>query len=232
MLKMTNLHASYDNVAVLHGIHIEVPQGSIVTLLGSNGAGKSTTLRTLSGQVKKVSGSIQFDGQELLGKSVHAIAAAGIAHCPEGRKVFKGMSVKENLLMGGFTNPDEAHKEATIAKVLSLFPRLQSRLNQDAGTLSGGEQQMLAIGRALMANPKLVVLDEPSMGLAPLIVDTVFAAIEQLKSEGITMLLVEQFARRALKIADYGYVLRLGEVVLEGPAKTLLENDELAKAYL
>jgi branched-chain amino acid transport system ATP-binding protein len=232
MLHVTNLHASYGNVAVLHGINLEVRKGQVVALLGSNGAGKSTTLKTLSGQLANASGTVTVDGKNLLGLPAHKIAASGMAHCPEGRKVFPTQSVADNLMLGAFTVKDAALTQANLERVYTLFPRLKERHAQLAGTLSGGEQQMLAIGRALMADPKVVLLDEPSMGLAPKIVGQVFDIIRTLKDQGITMLLVEQFALKALKVADYGYVLKLGEVVRQGPAAQLLADKEMSKSYL
>jgi branched-chain amino acid transport system ATP-binding protein len=217
---------------VLHDVSLAIPQGSIVAILGANGAGKSSTLRAISGQIRNTTGSIELDGQELVGKAACRIAAAGVAHCPEGRQVFGPMTVAENILLGAFTRRDREAVDADMERMFTLFPRLKERAGQLAGTLSGGEQQMLAIARALMLRPRVLLLDEPSMGLAPNIVNDVFAIIEMLKADGLTIVLVEQFARRALAIADFGYVLARGEVVMSGSAADLASDAGLVASYL
>ena len=232
MLKIENLHVSYGGIKALRGISLEVPDGKIVTLIGANGAGKSTTLRTISGLVKADSGSITYDGQELLGKPINKILEAGIAQSPEGRRVFANLTVLENLKAGAYLRKDKAGIEKDIKWVYELFPRLEERNWQLAGTLSGGEQQMLAMGRALMSHPKLLMLDEPSMGLAPLLVEQIFDIIRQLHADGTTILLVEQNAQAALAVADRGYVLETGRIVTEGTGAALLESDAIKKAYL
>ena len=232
MLKIENLCVSYGGIKALRGISLEVPDGKIVTLIGANGAGKSTTLRTISGLVKADSGSITYDGQELLGKPINKILEAGIAQSPEGRRVFANLTVLENLKAGAYLRTDKDGIEKDIKWVYELFPRLEERHWQLAGTLSGGEQQMLAVGRALMSRPKLLMLDEPSMGLAPLLVEQIFDIIRQLHADGTTILLVEQNAQAALAVADRGYVLETGRVVTEGTGAELLESDTIRKAYL
>ena len=231
-LTLTGVNASYEDNHVLHNVSLAIPQGSIVAILGANGAGKSSTLRAISGQIRNTTGSIVLDGQELAGKAASAVAAAGIAHCPEGRQVFGPMTVKENILLGAFTRRDHAAIEADLERMFTLFPRLKERAGQLAGTLSGGEQQMLAIARSLMLRPRVLLLDEPSMGLAPNIVNDVFAIIERLKADGLTIVLVEQFARRALAIADFGYVLSRGEIVMSGTAAELSSDAGLVASYL
>ena len=232
MLKIENLHVSYGGIKALRGISLEVPDGKIVTLIGANGAGKSTTLRTISGLVKADSGSISYDGQELLGKPINKILEAGIAQSPEGRRVFANLTVLENLKIGAYLRKDKDGIEKDLKWVYSLFPRLEERSWQLAGTLSGGEQQMLAMGRALMSNPKLLMLDEPSMGLAPLLVEQIFDIIKELHRAGTTILLVEQNAQMALSVADRGYVLETGRVTLTGPGRELLADEAVKKAYL
>ena len=232
MLKIENLCVSYGGIKALRGISLEVPDGKIVTLIGANGAGKSTTLRTISGLVKADSGSITYDGQELLGKPINKILEAGIAQSPEGRRVFANLTVLENLKAGAYLRKDKDGIEKDIKWVYELFPRLEERNWQLAGTLSGGEQQMLAVGRALMSRPKLLMLDEPSMGLAPLLVEQIFDIIRQLHADGTTILLVEQNAQAALAVADRGYVLETGRIVTEGTGAALLESDAIKKAYL
>jgi len=232
MLKIENLCVSYGGIKALRGISLEVPDGKIVTLIGANGAGKSTTLRTISGLVKADSGSITYDGQELLGKPINKILEAGIAQSPEGRRVFANLTVLENLKAGAYLRKDKDGIEKDIKWVYELFPRLEERNWQLAGTLSGGEQQMLAMGRALMSHPKLLMLDEPSMGLAPLLVEQIFDIIRQLHADGTTILLVEQNAQAALAVADRGYVLETGRIVTEGTGAALLESDAIKKAYL
>ncbi len=231
-LTLTNVNASYEDNHVLHNVSLTVPQGSIVAILGANGAGKSSTLRAICGQIRNTTGSITLDGRELVGKVASQVAAAGIAHCPEGRQVFGPMTVEENMRLGAFSRSDQAGIEADMERMFVLFPRLKERLRQLAGTLSGGEQQMLAIARSLMLRPRVLLLDEPSMGLAPNIVNDVFAIIEKLKGEGLTIVLVEQFARRALAIADFGYVLSRGEIVMSGTSQDLSADAGLVASYL
>ena len=233
MLKIENLQAAYGKVEVLHGISLEVPKGKLVTLIGSNGAGKTTTMRAISGMIKPKAGTVMLGGRDVTGLESHKIARAGLAHSPEGRRVFATMTVNDNLLLGAFPRFTRARPKGDIKldleKALELFPRLKERRMQLAGTLSGGEQQMLAMARAVMLNPEVVLLDEPSMGLAPILVEEVFRIIARLKSEGVTMLLVEQFAAAALNVADYGYVLENGRISVHGPA-AMLKNDPAVKA--
>ncbi len=232
MLKIKDLHVSYGGIKALRGIDIEVPDGKIVTLIGANGAGKSTTLRTISGLVKAESGSIEYDGQELIGKPINKILEAGIAQVPEGRRVFPDMTVLENLKIGAYlrTNKDEIEKD--IKWCYELFPRLEERNWQMAGTLSGGEQQMLAVARGLMSRPKMMMLDEPSLGLAPLVVQDIFSIIKEINRQGVTILLVEQNANMALKTADYAYVLETGTITKSGTGMELLNDESIKEAYL
>ena len=232
MLKIENLQVSYGGIQALRGISLEVPDGKIVTLIGANGAGKSTTLRTITGLVKASSGSIQWNGEELLGKSIDKIIGAGIALSPEGRRVFADMSVLENLRIGAYLRKDKEGIEEDIRWVYSLFPRLKERSWQAAGTLSGGEQQMLAVGRALMSRPKLMMLDEPSLGLAPLVVQDIFSIIGEINKQGVTVLLIEQNANMALKIADLAYVLETGNITMSGTGAELLADERVREAYL
>ena len=232
MLKIENLHVAYGGIKALRGISMEVPDGKIVTLIGANGAGKSTTLRTISGLVKASSGSILWNGEELLGKPIDKIISAGIAMSPEGRRVFADLTVLENLKIGAYLRKDKDGIEQDIQWVYELFPRLQERSWQLAGTLSGGEQQMLAVGRALMSRPKLMMLDEPSLGLAPLVVQDIFAIIREINHRGVTVLLIEQNANMALKIADFAYVMETGEITLSGTGAELLANEQVKEAYL
>ena len=232
MLKIENLSVSYGGIQALRGISLEVPDGKIVTLIGANGAGKSTTLRTVTGLVKASSGSIRWNGEELLGKSIDKIVGAGIAMSPEGRRVFADMSVLENLRIGAYLRNDKAGVEEDIQWVYRLFPRLEERSWQLAGTLSGGEQQMLAVGRALMSRPKLMMLDEPSLGLAPLVVQDIFSIIREINKQGVTVLLIEQNANMALKIADLAYVLETGNITMSGTGAELLANEKVREAYL
>jgi branched-chain amino acid transport system ATP-binding protein len=236
MLSISNLHAAYGKVEVLHGISLEVAKGTVVTLIGSNGAGKTTTMRAISGMIKPKSGQITLSGKDIGGLPSHRIARAGLAHSPEGRRVFASMSVLDNLLLGAFARYTGARPRGDIKldleKALELFPRLKERQHQLAGTLSGGEQQMLAMARAVMLNPDVVLLDEPSMGLAPILVDEVFRIIVRLKQQGVTMLLVEQFAAAALNVADYGYVMENGRISLHGPAASLKNDPAVQAAYL
>lgn len=232
MLKIENLHVFYGGIHALKGISLEVPAGKIVTLIGANGAGKSTTLRTIVGLVKPREGKIYYQDEDITGKPSHYIVRKGIALVPEGRKVFANLTVYENLLMGGYNRPEDEEFKKDLDYVFSLFPRLLERKNQLAGTLSGGEQQMLALGRALMSRPKLMMLDEPSLGLAPKLVEDVFKSIQEIHSNGTTILLIEQNAMAALQIADYGYVLETGKIVLEGTGQDLLHNEDVKRAYL
>ena len=232
MLKIENLHVSYGGIQALRGISLEVPDGKIVTLIGANGAGKSTTLRTITGLVKASSGSIQWNGEELLGKSIDKIIGSGIAMSPEGRRVFADMSVLENLRIGAYLRKDKEGIEEDVKWVYGLFPRLEERSWQLAGTLSGGEQQMLAVGRALMSHPKLMMLDEPSLGLAPLVVQDIFSIIGEINKQGVTVLLIEQNANMALKIADLAYVLETGNITMSGTGAELLANEKVREAYL
>jgi branched-chain amino acid transport system ATP-binding protein len=236
MLKINNLHAGYGKVHVLQGISIEVPKGKVVTLIGSNGAGKTTTMRAISGMIKPLAGEITLSDQRIDGMESYEIAKRGLAHSPEGRRVFATMTVTDNLLLGAFPrltgSRPKGNVSADLERALELFPRLKERREQLAGTLSGGEQQMLAMARAVMLNPEVILLDEPSMGLAPILVEEVFKIISRLKSEGVTMLLVEQFAAAALNVADYGYVLENGSISVHGPAKDLLHDPAVAASYL
>ena len=232
LLSVRGLTLGYDRTDAVKGIDFDVHQGAVVTLIGANGAGKTTTLRGLSGLLKPRSGSIRFGDQELAGIAAHKTARLGIVQAPEGRQVFAGMTIAENLAMGAYLENDSAEVARRRENVLTRFPRLGERLSQSAGLLSGGEQQMLAMGRALMADPKLLLLDEPSMGLAPLFVEEIFNIVADLKREGRTILLVEQNAQAALEIADYAYVIESGRIKLHGRAKEIAENPEVAAAYL
>lgn len=232
MLKIENLNVSYGGIKALQGIDLEVPEGKIVTLIGANGAGKSSLLRTISGLVKAESGSIKVNQKEIAGLPIHKICKEGIALSPEGRRVFSDLSVKENLKIGAYLRKDTKEIEKDLEWVYSLFPRLQERSWQYAGTLSGGEQQMLAVGRALMSRPKLLMLDEPSLGLAPLIVQQIFSIIQDINKTGVTILLIEQNANMALKIADLAYVIETGHIVLKGSGEELLQNETVHEAYL
>ena len=232
MLKIENLHVAYGGIQALRGISMEVPDGKIVTLIGANGAGKSTTLRTITGLVKAASGSIQWNGGELLGKSIDKIIGEGIAMSPEGRRVFPDLTVLENLKLGAYLRRDKAEIAKDLQWVYELFPRLKERDWQLAGTLSGGEQQMLAVGRALMSRPKLMMLDEPSLGLAPLVVQDIFSIIREINRQGVTILLIEQNANMALKTADLAYVLETGSITMSGTGGELLANEKVKEAYL
>lgn len=232
MLKIKDLHVSYGGINALRGINIEVPDGKIVTLIGANGAGKSTLLRTISGLVKAESGSILLDDEELIGKQINKICESGIALSPEGRRVFADLTVMENLRVGAYLRNDKKEIEKDLEWVFNLFPRLKERSWQYAGTLSGGEQQMLAVGRALMSRPKILMLDEPSLGLAPLIVQQIFNIIREINNAGVTVLLIEQNANMALKTADIAYVIETGEIVLSGSGTQVLENPTVREAYL
>ncbi len=233
VLKIENLHTYYGHVHALKGINLEVEEGEIVTLIGANGAGKTTTLRTISGLIRPREGRILFKGQVINDVPAHRIVEEGISHAPEGREVFSTLTVLENLNMGAYTlGNDHQAIEENLRRVFELFPRLEERKNQLGGTLSGGEQQMLTIGRALMARPRLLMLDEPSLGLAPMLVKAIFATIREINERGVTILLVEQNARAALKVADRGYVLETGRVVLSGAADELLQDARVRRAYL
>ena len=236
MLTINNLFAGYGKVQVLHGISIQVPKGKVVTLIGSNGAGKTTTMRAISGMISPTSGDISLNGKRIEGLESYDIAKLGLAHSPEGRRVFATMTVSDNLILGAFPRLTGSRPKGDVAadleRALELFPRLKERRLQLAGTLSGGEQQMLAMARAIMLNPEVVLLDEPSMGLAPILVNEVFRIIERLKSEGVTMLLVEQFAAAALGVADYGYVLENGRISVHGDAEKLRDDPAVKAAYL
>lgn len=232
MLKIDNIHVYYGAIHALKGVSLEVHKGEIVTLIGANGAGKSTTLRTVSGLLAPKSGSISFLGENIAGMPAHEIVKHGISQVPEGRRIFAEMSVQENLEMGAFTRKDKAGVEKDFEIVYNRFPRLKERRKQQAGTLSGGEQQMLAMGRALMSRPKLLLLDEPSMGLAPLLIREIFSIIEDINREGTTVLLVEQNANMALSIAHRAYVMETGRITLQGAAKELAASEDVRKAYL
>ncbi len=230
MLKIENLYVNYGGIEAVKGISLEVPDGSIITLVGANGAGKSTTLRSIVGLVPAKSGSITLDGEELLGMNTTDIVSKGITLVPEGRHVFPDMTVLENLKIGGYLRKDSLKDD--IERVYALFPRLKERSWQAAGTLSGGEQQMLAVGRALMSKPKLIMMDEPSLGLAPIIVQSIFKIIQEINKQGTTVLLNEQNANMALKVADYGYVMETGRISLQGTGAELLANEQVKELYL
>jgi branched-chain amino acid transport system ATP-binding protein len=232
MLEVTDLHTYYGNIHALKGISITVEEGEIVTLIGGNGAGKTTTLRTITGLIKPRQGHVLLNGEDLTAYKAHEIVYKGVAMIPEGRGIFARLSVAENLDMGAYTRTDRAQIGPDLDRVYALFPRLQERRKQVAGTLSGGEQQMLAIGRALMAHPRLLLLDEPSMGLAPILVEGIFNTIKDINKEGTTILLVEQNALMALSIAQRGYVLQTGQIVLQDSAENLQHNEMVQKAYL
>ena len=230
MLKVENLSVNYGHIEALKNVSVEVKKGQICSIIGANGAGKSTLLKTISGLVKPVSGTIYFEGKPLP-KKAHKIVAEGIVHVPEGRKTFSGLTIEDNLLVGG-TLTDKSRLTANLEKQYELFPILKERKNQFAGTLSGGEQQMLAVARGLMSEPKIILLDEPSMGLAPLIVNQIYRLIAQIRQSGITVLLIEQNAKKALSICDFAYVLENGRIKLSGSGEELLASDEVRKAYL
>lgn len=232
MLSIRDLHVHYGGIHALKGISLEVPRGKIVTLIGANGAGKSTTLRTIAGLVRKTKGEILYEGKSLEGMIPEDVVKAGIVMGPEGRRIFPHLSVLDNLMLGAYTRNDREGIEKDLQWVYELFPRLKERLWQKGGTLSGGEQQMLAVGRALMSSPKLVMLDEPSLGLAPLLVKEVFEIIETINQQGKTVLLVEQNAFASLKISHYAYVLEVGQIVLEGTGQDLLKDKRVQEAYL
>ncbi|MBC8547056.1 ABC transporter ATP-binding protein [Clostridiaceae bacterium NSJ-31] len=232
MLKVENLNVHYGAIHAIHGVSLEVHQGEIVSLIGANGAGKTTVLHTISGLKKATSGTVTLEGLDLFSIDPHKIVQHGMAHVPEGRRIFSEMTVMENLEMGAYIRKDKAGIDADLEKIFHYFPRLRERSKQLGGTLSGGEQQMLAIGRALMSQPKILLMDEPSMGLSPLLVKEIFHIIGQLNRDGMTILLVEQNAKMALSIANRAYVLETGNVVMSGNARELLEDDKVRKAYL
>ena len=232
MLEVKELQVYYGVIQALKDISFEVNQGEVIALIGANGAGKTTTLQTLTGLLPSKHGSIVFEGVDITKMPAHKIVEMGIAHVPEGRRVFSQLSVYENLIMGAYTRKDKKEIAENLAKVYQRFPRLEERKNQRAGTLSGGEQQMLAMGRALMSNPKMIVMDEPSMGLSPIFVNEIFDIIEKVSASGTTVLLVEQNAKKALSIADRAYVLETGKIVLSGDANVLMNDDSIKKAYL
>ena len=232
LLRVDDIHVYYGSIHAIKGISFEVNEGEIVTLIGANGAGKSTTLRAISGLVKTASGAINFMGRDIIPFNAQQVVAEGIALVPEGRRVFSNLTVLENLKIGAYLRKDKAAIEEDVKWVYSLFPRLEERSWQLAGTLSGGEQQMLAVGRALMSRPKLLLLDEPSLGLAPIIVRGIFDIIKEINRQGVTVLLIEQNANMALKTADYAYVLETGKITIAGPGKELLANEDVKKAYL
>ncbi len=232
MLRIEDINVYYGNIHALKGVSLDINKGEIVTLIGANGAGKSTLLKTISGLLKPKNGTILFEGQSISGKVAQAIVKQGLSHVPEGRRVFANMSVEENLELGAYLRKDKQGIKEDFEKVNNLFPRLLERRKQLSGTLSGGEQQMLAMGRALMARPKLLLLDEPSMGLAPLLVKTIFRIIEEINKSGTTILLVEQNANMALSIADRAYVIETGKIVLSGTSAELNQSDQIRMAYL
>jgi branched-chain amino acid transport system ATP-binding protein len=233
LLKLEHIHAYYGKIHALKGISLQVNEGEIVALLGSNGAGKSTTLKTISGLVSPKKGSLELNGKNIAGKLPHTIVESGVVHVPEGRRIFGGLTVVENLELGAFTKrKDHAFIKDGITRAFDLFPRLKDRQKQLAGTLSGGEQQMLAISRGLMARPKLLMLDEPSMGLAPIIVEGIMRIIREINEQGMTILLIEQNAKAALKLASRGYIIETGEIVMENAAEVLRDDDRIIKAYL
>ncbi|MGA1861603.1 ABC transporter ATP-binding protein [Deferribacter thermophilus] len=232
MLQLDKVHTKYGHIEALKGISLHIKEGEIVTIIGANGAGKTTTLNTISGILKPAAGKIKFLNEDITNLTADKIVAKGIVQVPEGRQIFSNLTVYENLLMGAYLRKDKVEIENDLERVYELFPRLKERRNQLGGTLSGGEQQMLAIGRALMSKPVLLLLDEPSLGLAPIIVENIFEIIKEINSQGTTILLVEQNAHLALSIADRGYVMETGNIIMEDDAKALLNNEEVKKAYL
>ena len=232
MLEVKDIEVYYGMIQAIKGVSFEVNEGEVIALIGANGAGKTTTLHTITGLLSPKKGSVIFEGQDITKVPAHKIVSLGMAHVPEGRRVFAELSVYQNLKMGAYTRKDKAEIEETLQLVYTRFPRLEERKNQLAGTLSGGEQQMLAMGRALMSHPKIIVMDEPSMGLSPILVNEIFDIIKEVSASGTTVLLVEQNAKKALSIADRAYVLETGRIVLEGDAKELLNDDSIKKAYL
>jgi branched-chain amino acid transport system ATP-binding protein len=232
LLELDNISVYYDSIQALKGVSLTVDEGELVTIVGSNGAGKTTTLLTISGILRPRRGAVRYEGRDITATTPHEVVRRGISHCPEGRQIFTGLTVAENLMMGAYQRRDRQGVARDMDWIHSLFPILAARRRQAAGTLSGGEQQMLAIARALMSRPRVLLLDEPSLGLAPLLVDTIFAVIRQLGEEGVTVLLVEQNAYQALRIADRAYVLETGHIKLQGSAHELATNEEVKKAYL
>ena len=232
MLELSDIHTSYGNIRALKGVSLKVEQGEIVTLIGSNGAGKTTTLKTIIGTLRPQRGEVRFEGARISGISTNKVVRMGIAHSPEGRRIFPRMTVLENLELGAFARADRQNVPADLGKIFALFPRLKERQHQKGGTLSGGEQQMLAMGRALMARPRLLLLDEPSMGLSPIMVQTIFETIGNIREQGMTILLVEQNARMALRIANRGYVIQAGHITIHDSAEGLLRSDVVRKSYL
>jgi branched-chain amino acid transport system ATP-binding protein len=232
LLAVNDIHTYYGHIHALKGISITVEQGEVVTLIGSNGAGKTTTLKTISGLLRPREGTIELEGERISGMPAHVIVSKGIGQSPEGRQIFTRLTVMENLEMGAYSRQDKSTIQKDLDHVFQLFPRLAERRAQAGGTLSGGEQQMLAMGRALMTRPRILLLDEPSMGLAPVLVDTIFEIIKALNAEGVTILLVEQNATRALSVANRGYVLETGRIIIQGNAHELAANEEVRKAYL
>ena len=232
MLEIKDIEVYYGMIQAIKGISFEVNEGEVIALIGANGAGKTTTLHTITGLLSPKKGSVIFEGKDITKVPAHKIVSLGIAHVPEGRRVFADLSVYENLKMGAYTRKDKNEVEETLERVYERFPRLKERKNQMAGTLSGGEQQMLAMGRALMSKPKIILMDEPSMGLSPILVNEIFDIIQEVSKSGTTVLLVEQNAKKALSIADRAYVLETGKIVLEGKAEDLLNDDSIKKAYL
>ncbi|WFA08621.1 ABC transporter ATP-binding protein [Tissierella sp. Yu-01] len=232
MLTINDLHVSYGGIKAIRGIDLKIEDGKIVTLIGANGAGKSSTLRAIMNLVKKEKGTIEYDGEDLTNLKTQDIVKKGIALSPEGRRIFPNLTVEENLILGAYTVKDKSAIQKQMDKMYDLFPRLKERTWQKAGTLSGGEQQMLAVARALMIKPKILMLDEPSLGLAPLLVKDIFDIIKQINQQGNTILLIEQNAKKSLEVADYGYVIETGSIVLEGEGQNLLNNEKVKEAYL
>lgn len=232
ILKITDLHVNYGMIQAIKGVSFHVDEGEIIALIGANGAGKTTILHTITGLVGAASGNIEYKGSDLTKVPAHKIVSMGMSHVPEGRRIFQELSVYDNLLLGAFTRRQKSEIAESIKRIYKHFPRLEERKNQIAGTLSGGEQQMLAIGRALMAKPNIILMDEPSMGLSPLYVSEIFAIIQEINKDGTTVLLVEQNAKKALSISNRAYVLETGNIVLEGDAKELMQNDQVRRAYL
>jgi branched-chain amino acid transport system ATP-binding protein len=232
VLEIDNLTAGYGDVPVLWGVSLSVPRGQVVALVGANGMGKTTLLRAVSGVIRPSGGAVRVNGKDVTGRAPHAVAAQGVAHVPEGRQLFPEMTVRENLAMGAYLPPAKAKRAESMERVYDLFPRLRERHSQLAGSLSGGEQQMLAIGRGLMLRPELLMLDEPSLGLAPLLVEEIFSTVARLREEGMTILLVEQNVQQALRLAEAGYVLENGRIAIEGRASMLLDNPDIRSAYL
>ena len=232
MLEIIDLQVYYGMIQAIKGISLDVNQGEVIALIGANGAGKTTTLHTITGLLRPKAGTITFNGENITKAAAHKIVSMGMAHVPEGRRVFAELSVLQNLRLGAYTRKNKDEIEESLANIYRRFPRLEERKNQMAGTLSGGEQQMLAMGRALMSKPKIILMDEPSMGLSPIFVNEIFSIIQDVSADGVTVLLVEQNAKKALSIADRAYVLETGKIVLEGDAKELMNNDSIKKAYL